>query len=136
MTRYISPSLRTKVAARANFRCEYCRLPESAAMLRFHIEHIISIQHGGKTVLSNLAYACPICNSNKGPNIGTVLEDEETFIRFFNPRKHNWGEHFEIQDGQILPKTPIGAGTIKILNFNDIEFVLERLELIDAGLYP
>ncbi len=135
MTRYISPSLRAIVAARANYRCEYCRLPELAVMLKFQVEHIISIQHGGKTIIVNLAYACPICNSNKGPNIGTVLSDEETFVRFFNPRKHNWWEHFEMEDGLILPKTVIGEGTVKILNFNKIELVLERLELMAAGLY-
>lgn len=135
MSRRVSTQLRIAVAARAYYCCEYCRLPELAVMLRFQVEHIISIQHGGKTVFSNLAYACPICNSRKGPNIGTVLDDEETFIRFFNPRKHNWHEHFEIQNGKILPKTPIGEGTAKILNFNDVDLVLERLELMEAGFY-
>jgi 5-methylcytosine-specific restriction endonuclease McrA len=55
MSRYISPSLRSKVASRANLRCEYCRLPEIAVMLKFQVEHIISIQHGGRTILANLA---------------------------------------------------------------------------------
>ena len=100
------------------------------------IEHIISLKHGGQTTLENLAYACPICNSNKGTDLGTVLEDEEMVVRFFNPRKHDWHEHFEIKDGLILPRTPAGAATIKILDFNKLERVLERLELIDAGVYP
>jgi HNH endonuclease len=135
MSRRISPTLRLTVAVRANYCCEYCRLPELAVMLRFQIEHIISIQHGGKTVLSNLAFSCPICNSRKGPNIGTVLDDDETFIRFFHPRKHDWHEHFEIQNGQILPKTQIGEGTAKILNFNELDLVLERIELMETGFY-
>ena len=136
MTRYISPQIRQLVAIRALYKCEYCLLPEAVVMLKFQIEHIISIQHGGKTILANLAYACPICNSRKGPNIGTILEDEDLFIRFFNPRKHDWQEHFEIKKGLILPKTDIGQGTIKILNFNTTEQVLERINLIEAGLYP
>lgn len=37
--------------------------------------------------------------------------------------------------GQILPKTAIGAGTCKILQFNTIDRILERLALIDAGFY-
>lgn len=136
MSRYVSAELRRKVAQRANFRCEYCRLPEIAAMVKFQVEHIISLKHGGQTTLENLAYACPICNSNKGTDLGTVLEDDEAVVRFFNPRKHNWYEHFEVKDGFVLPKTPIGAATVKILDFNRMERVLERLELMKAGAYP
>ncbi len=135
MSRHIPKALRQTVALRANYCCEYCRLPELAVMLRFQVEHIISIQHGGKTILSNLAFSCPICNSRKGPNIGTVLEDEETFIRFFHPRKDDWDKHFEIQNGLILPKSQIGEATAKILNFNDLDLVLERVELMEAGFY-
>ena len=105
-------------------------------MIKFHFEHIISLKHGGETISSNLAYACPICNSNKGTDIGTVLEDEDTFVCFFSPRKHDWAEHFKIEHGLILPKTSLGAGTIKILNFNASNRVMERLELIVAGIYP
>ena len=74
MSRYASAELRRKVARRANFRCEYCRLPEFAAMTRFQLEHIVSLKHGGKTTLENLAYACPICNSGKGTDLGTIIE--------------------------------------------------------------
>lgn len=130
----VSKNLRKAVANRAGYRCEYCRMPELAAMVKFHVEHIISIKHGGTNVLDNLAYACPICNSNKGTDVGTVLEKEEKFIRFFNPRKHDWVEHFSIQDGFIHGKTSIGLATIKILGFNKIERVLERIELIEAGI--
>ena len=136
MSRYTPAELRRKVAQRADFRCEYCRFPEIAAMVKFQLEHIISFKHGGKTILENLAYACPICNSGKGSDIGTVLEDEDIFVRFFNPRKHDWFEHFELKEGLILSKNTIGAATVKILNFNRLERILERLELIDAGVYP
>lgn len=136
MNRYISAELRRKIAQRADFRCEYCRLPEMAAMVKFQIEHIISLKHGGRNALENLAYACPICNSNKGTDLGTVLEDDEVIIRFFNPRKHDWQEHFEVKGSLILPKTLIGAATVKMLDFNKLERILERLELMDAGAYP
>lgn len=49
MSRYIPVALQTVVAERASFRCEYCRLPEIAALVKFHFEHIISLKHGGKT---------------------------------------------------------------------------------------
>jgi len=136
MSRYIPAELRRRVALRANFRCEYCRLPEVAAMVKFQVEHIISIKHGGKNTFENLAYACPICNSGKGTDLGTILDDDDIVVRFFNPRKHNWHDCFEIKEGLIWPKTSIGVATVKILDFNRLERVLERLELIDAGVYP
>ena len=136
MSRYISEAMRVTVAERAEFRCEYCRRYESDSFIKFQIEHIISLKHGGLSVLENLAYACPLCNSNKGSDIGTILHDEETFVRFFHPRKHNWFDHFEVVEGAFHPKTDIGAGTIKILNLNDVNRILERLDLIEAGLFP
>lgn len=105
-------------------------------MVKFQVEHIISIKHGGKNTVENLAYACPICNSGKGTDLGTVLDDDDIVVRFFNPRKHNWHDHFEISAGMILPKTSIGTATVKILDFNRLERILERLELIEAGVYP
>lgn len=136
MSRYVSAELRRIVATRAKFRCEYCLMPEIAAMVKFQVEHIISLKHGGSTTSENLAFACPICNSEKGTDIGTLLEDEDTLIRFFNPRKQEWSEHFFIDHGQILSKTEIGAATVKILQFNRLERMLERLELAGAGFYP
>jgi hypothetical protein len=77
----------------------------------------------------------PYLHSDKGTDIGTVLENDD-FIRFFNPRKHDWHDHFEVKNGFILSKTSIGAATLKILDFNRLERVLERLELIEADVYP
>jgi hypothetical protein len=136
MSRYIPVELRKIVAERAGFRCEYCRLPEIVAMVKFQIEHIKSIKHGGETIPENIAYACPLCNANKGTDIGTVLGDDDVLVPFFHPRKHDWFEHFKPDGGEILPRTPIGEATIKILNFNDLERILERTELVGADAYP
>jgi hypothetical protein len=136
MSRYISAELRKIVAERARFRCEYCRLPEIAAMVKFQIEHIKSIKHGGETTSENLAYACPICNANKGADIGTVLDNDDTMVPFFHPRKHDWFEHFKVKNGEILSNTQIGEATVKILGLNEVERVLERLELMETGIFP
>lgn len=133
---HISDALRLEVATLAGFRCEYCRRPESDSFIRYQIDHIISLKHKGATVLSNLAYACPICNANKGSDIGSILEDEDVFIRLFHPRKHNWFDHFEVLEGLIYPKTEIAGVTIKILDLNNINRILERLDLIKAGVFP
>jgi hypothetical protein len=57
-------------------------------------------------------------------------------IHLFNPRKHNWFEHFEVIEGAFLPKSDIAAATIKVLDLNNINRILERLDLIEAGLFP
>jgi 5-methylcytosine-specific restriction endonuclease McrA len=137
MSKYIPESLRQAVALRANFRCEYCRRYEADSFIKFQIDHIISQKHGGLTILSNLAYTCYPCNHIKGSDIGTVLSDDETFVRLFNPRKHNWFDHFELSpEGLFVPKTQIAEGTIKVLDLNNVNRIMERIDLIAAGLLP
>ena len=135
MSRYVSDNLRKQVAARAKFRCEYCRLYESDGFIKFQIEHIISIKHGGLSTLENLAYACPICNSNKGSDLATILENGR-IVRIFHPRKDNWFKHFTVQSGEIIPLTNVAAATIKLLELNTINRILERIDLVEAGLFP
>ena len=136
MSKNIPESLRKAVAKRAWFRCEYCRRPEGDSFLRFQSDHIISRKHGGQTTLENLAHTCPVCNNNKGTDLATILENEEILVRLFNPRKQNWFDHFEVVDGEILPKTEVGAATIKMLKLNEVNRILERLDLMKAGLFP
>ncbi|MFN3852510.1 MAG: HNH endonuclease [Spirosomataceae bacterium] len=135
MSRYISENLRNFVSKRANFCCEYCKVHSQFSFFSFHIDHIISIKHGGKTNKENLALTCPICNVNKGSDIATILENIESPVRFFNPRIDIWTNHFELDDsGVITSKTDIGAATIKILDLNHIDSIIERQELIRRGL--
>ena len=137
MSGYISPSLRAKIADRASHKCEYCSLPSEYSFFKFHIDHIISRKHGGKTILENLAYSCSICNEYKGTDIATVLDDPSKPVRFFNPRSDKWHEHFEVEDSaKIIPKTPVGAATVKIFNLNHPESIIERRGLMDLGVYP
>lgn len=134
--RYNPDVLRREVAERADYRCEYCLRREGDSFLRYQIDHIISRKHGGQTVSENLAYSCSVCNGNKGPDVGTVLEDGETFVRLFNPRKHEWSEHFALVEGAFMAKSEIGTATINVLDLNNINRILERLDLIEAGLFP
>lgn len=132
----ISESMRRQVAERAEYRCEYCLIPEKFLASIFHVDHIRSQKHKGKTILTNLAYACPHCNQNKGSDIATFVDDEnELIIRFFNPRKDVWHNHFEINNGEILSKSLIGKATISILDFNQIERIMLRQALISIGQY-
>jgi HNH endonuclease len=132
----IPNKLKREVILRAQAQCEYCRLKEAVSLFSFHIDHIKSIKHGGLTVLANLAYCCPDCNFFKGSDLGTFLMDDEHLVRFFNPRKDNWHEHFELQEGVIYGKTEIGESTIRIFRFNDVDRIIFRQQLIMLGHYP
>jgi hypothetical protein len=135
MSRYIPDVLRNLVAQRARFCCEYCRLPDDRSFFAFHIDHVISLKHGGKTTADNLAFACSICNVNKGSDVATFLDNPEQSIRFFNPRRDRWTDYFFAQStGLLMAKTDIGRATIKILNLNHPDSIIERRELIRLGL--
>lgn len=73
MSRYLSDAIRRLVATRADFRCEYCRVPEIGSFYSFQIDHIISLKHSGETQPDNLAYAGILCNRNKGTDLGTRI---------------------------------------------------------------
>lgn len=136
MSRYVSKNIRQFVKERASFRCEYCRIFERYSFLSFHIEHIVSLKHGGQNALENLALSCSICNFNKGSDVATFITSITNPIRFFNPRNDIWEEHFEIQvSGIILPKTDIGEATIKVLDLNHPDSVTERELMLLKGLF-
>jgi len=136
MSRYVPDSLRVMVAKRAGFRCEYCKIAEQFSFFSFHVEHIISMKHGGQTIESNLAYACPICNYNKGTDIAAILPDVAHPVRFYNPRIDTWEEHFSIMPtGELLPLTNIAIATINVLKLNHPDAIIERKKLLDINLF-
>jgi len=135
MSRYISNAFKKQIRERAHFCCEYCLSFEGHSYIKFQIEHIISLKHGGLTELSNLALACFFCNNAKGSDLGTIVTNDE-LIRFYHPRKDKWKEHFELDKHVILPKTDIAKGTIKILGLNEKDRLLERLAFYEANFYP
>jgi hypothetical protein len=129
MRRHIPEKLRLLVAERAQHHCEYCDISEDESFFSFQIDHIISLKHGGATAAENLAWSCYTCNNAKGSDVGTVLLPDNTFVRLFNPRGDIWSEHFEMESGAIYAKTPIGEATIKVLNLNEVERIIERNNL-------
>jgi len=36
----------------------------------------------------------------------------------FNPREDDWDEHFELREGYVRGKTPVGRATVRLLNMN------------------
>ncbi len=129
--------LRKLLSIRAGGRCEYCRILEYLSNFDFHIEHIIGLQHGGSSLTTNLAFACSWCNWKKGPNISSILVPDNKLISLFNPRTQNWFDHFEVtSSGWLIEKTDVGAVTLKLLELNHSERVVERIEMMKNGFYP
>ncbi len=135
MNRHIPEQLRLEVLKRAEFRCEYCRMPQQYSLFPFQIDHVVSLKHEGKTTFDNLAFACSFCNINKGSDLGTFLDDQTQLVRFYNPRIDHWRDHFTFDEGAIYPLSDIGIATLKIYKFNDANRVIERRLLAQAGLY-
>jgi HNH endonuclease len=127
-------ALRQFVRMRAKQRCEYCRLPQTAApYLTFHIEHIEAQQHVEDDTPENLALACPDCNRHKGPNLVTLDSLTREIVPLFHPRRDVWEDHFRY-DGAILEgRSAVGEATIRLLQINTVERVEMRAELINCG---
>jgi 5-methylcytosine-specific restriction endonuclease McrA len=131
----ISASMRLAVHARAKGFCEYCRIPELGALFGHEPDHIIAKQHGGKTILENLALACMQCNRCKGPNVASVDPETNHIVPLFNPRTERWEDHFRADGGRIMPLTAIGHATATLLEFGRVERVETRHNLWLAGHY-
>jgi hypothetical protein len=122
------------VRQRAGQRCEYCRLPQSASALRFHIEHIIARQHGGTDDPANLALACPECNYQKGPNLSSIDPDTGKVTLLFHPRLDRWAEHFIHDSARIVGKSSTGRTTVWLLEMNTGDRLRWREMLLHLGL--
>jgi HNH endonuclease len=136
MSSYVNPEIRQVVAARANFVCEYCLIAEADAYFKHQVEHIISRKHGGSSDLENLALACVSSNRYKGSDIASLKPVTKEVVRLYNPRLDRWREHFRLTESLLDPLTEIGEATIRILQMNHDDQVLERRVLCRRGRYP
>lgn len=129
-------ALERMVRERAEGRCEYCGLPESACWFPFEIDHIIAIKHRGLSVAENLALSCYYCNNAKGPCIASVDPETDKIVRLFHPRRDRWKRHFHWEGAVLVGRTSMGRTTIALLEINDPGAVVLREGLFEEGLYP
>jgi len=133
---YIPVQLRRGVIQRAGDCCEYCRLSQTDNFFTFHVDHSISEKHSGATKSDNLCLSCPSCNIAKGSDIAGADPKTGQAVFLYHPRTQIWQEHFELNEGEIIGKTPEGRLTVQLLQFNLIERIAERQGLADLGRYP
>ena len=116
--------------------CEYCRLPESATVAPFEIDHVIARKHAGPTTDDNLALSCFYCNSAKGPNIAGLDPESGTVVRLFHPRRDTWADHFRWSGDELLGLTPVGRATVAVLQMNQPDLLILRRLLRQEGSMP
>jgi 5-methylcytosine-specific restriction endonuclease McrA len=119
--------IRQQVRERAGHACEYCRAEQRWFFLSFHVDHIIARRHGGGDDLDNLSLACPDCNAAKGTDLTAIDPDSGLITSLFHPRHDDWEDHFHVQEGRILGRTPVGRTTVWFLRMNRDDRVAHRL---------
>jgi len=129
-------SLRREVRERAGERCEYCLLAESQAVLPHEPDHLIALKHGGQTTSENLALACFDCNRFKGSDIASIDAVTGELVGLFNPRRQRWFEHFRLIGARIIPLTPTGRVTERLLRLNLPSRVEIRRHFLAQRQYP
>ena len=132
----IPAQLQRVVARRAGGRCEYCGLSQAGQEARFHIDHVVPVAHGGKTVEENLALACVSCSLRKAAR--RLAPDPQTGAEatLFNPRSDSWAEHFRWDGVRILGLTPTGRASAEALKMNRRLILAIRAEEALRGRHP
>ena len=130
---YIPTVLRRLVYERARSSCEYCLVPETVALTAHQVDHIIAQKHGGPTTADNLALSCALCNKHKGSDLASLDPETSEVALLFHPRRDRWADHFQLAGARVVPLTPVGRATVRLLQLNQPERIAERKLLIAAG---
>lgn len=64
----MNDDIRYNVLRRDNYSCQICGVTAKDGA-KLHVDHIIPVSKGGKTVMSNLQTLCEQCNIGKGNKI-------------------------------------------------------------------
>ena len=123
--------------ARAQCRCEYCRIhQDDEPFYRMHVEHIVAKQHGGSDNAAEPRLACHHDNDHKGPNLSGIDPAPGKVVCLFHPRRQRWSRHFRFQGPVIVGRAKCGRATVAALALNAPDRVELRAELIAAGVFP
>ena len=132
----ISQTLQAKIRHQAKNRCGYFLLPQSLNPGLLEIEHLLPTAKGGTDVEENLWLACRLCNGYKGAQTEAVDPKTRQSVSLFNPRTHDWHEHFAWQSERIIGQTVCGRATIQALKLNNEIILPVRQKWVTAGWFP
>jgi HNH endonuclease len=131
---YVPAALRRLVRERASGACEYCLAPEAMALVSHEVDHVVAQKHGGATDADNLALSCTLCNKHKGSDLASIDPETGDLTPLFHPRLQRWSEQFQLVDVMIVPRTPAGRATVRLLQLNHPDRLTVRALLIAAEL--
>ena len=101
----------------------------------FQIDHIIVRQHGGRTVVWNLAFLVCAATFTRASTLLASTRSTGRLAPLFNPRRQRWERHFRCGP-RVVGLTATGRATIIVLAMNDPVAVRIRAELIQRGVIP
>lgn len=98
-------------------------------------EHVRPRVQGAGDTFSELAWACPACNSHKYDKTSAPDPVTGRLVPLFNPRRQRWAQHFGWSADFSLIKghTAIGRATVEALHLNRLELVNLRRALLAIG---
>ncbi len=76
--------------------------------------------------MDNLAFACAVCNRNKGTDVAALSVSGDP-VSLFHPRRQAWRDHFRFDGPFIRPLTEAGEVTVRVLRMNEPWRVRERM---------
>ncbi|MEM7536573.1 MAG: HNH endonuclease [Chloroflexota bacterium] len=140
MTRrnYIPVEIRRAVREHAHECCEYCLCRADHTTELFVIEHVLPLSKGGTDEMDNLAFSCSGCNGYKYNKTEALDPVNNTVVSLYNPRIHQWHDHFEWSSDSrlVVARTSIGRATIKELRLNRVQLANLRYALSVIGRHP
>lgn len=128
--------LTEQVIERAGNRCEYCLLSQVGQEATFHIDHVKPRINGGLTTLDNLALACVSCSLRKWAKESAIDPETGKEEYLFNPRNHQWSDHFCWENETLISRSSIGRTTIAALALNRSIMLSIRIEEAERGRHP
>ena len=118
--RRIPAKTQDRVRERAKGLCEYCHAVEEWQYVRFSIDHLTPVAHGGTNAFGNLALACFHCNRRKAADETATDPVTGKQTPFYNPRSDIWVDHFiwSFDTLTLIGLTPKGRATVAALETN------------------
>ena len=133
---YIPTEIQRLVIQRAAGRCEYCGLSQKGQEATFHIDHVIPVVVGGKTVAENLALACVSCSLRKAARQKAIDPQSGKEVALYNPRRDTWHDHFLWKGAYAVGLTATGRATIEALDMNRVLISAIRKEEAALRRHP
>ena len=108
----VSPTLRAKILAQAQYRCGYCLTQQIVVNWLLEVEHIIPTVAGGSDDEENLWLSGTACNRYKGRQIQARDGRTGRLVRLFNPRRQLSHLLWKNQDGTITAQEEAELDTL------------------------